>query len=658
MMVRVLAQAIAVFGALVGGKIWLVRRQADAASLSPWMLGAVAQDVLVAVVLVGFLVLTALPGRPILRRVGETVVALTLVANAFLLLVARELNGLAVLDADTPLSVASLAAIVEDHGSAKRWLALAAIVGALWGLPHLAARGARAFTWMVPLARRGGAAALLAAGLVGTAASSARRSADDLDLASLRQNPVVHYVAGSFVRRGFADVERPPAADPDALARSLGPPAAIAGLRESEAALEALAGARFDVVLAVLESAGMTAFDLEGPPSERHPFLSRARDRAVLFRRYSTPAPHSRTALTAMFCSTYRLPVGLADDSRRPLDRCRPLPRLLEAGGVRTALFQSTYAGDWIEGEFFERLGFGVVKDASRILTERAAAGRPVASRNGILQERETVAELLGWVGERCARREPFFGVYYSWVAHAPYPAEHAEVEPFSPALPSRERHRRLVRTLDAQLDRIADALARGSCGRPAVLLVTGDHGEAFGEHPGNRYHVMQLYEENVRVPLLAIAPGLEGRVVDRVASHVDLAPTVLDLALGPGAVRAAAAPSAPGHPGRPYQGRSLLRPGGPRPTFSVTLQGGGQAAIRFGQFKLIATPTAARLFDTDADPGETRDLSARHPELAAALRDALGSWAAFQVAWEAGVADDADRLSAGGGGPTKTSRR
>ena len=49
---------------------------------------------------------------------------------------------------------------------------------------------------------------------------------------------------------------------------------------------------------------------------------------------------------------------------------------------------------------------------------------------------------------------------------------------------------------------------APGRARRPgAVIIVTADHGEEFGEH-GGRYHGTTVYEEQVRVPLVVVGPG------------------------------------------------------------------------------------------------------------------------------------------------------
>jgi arylsulfatase A-like enzyme len=59
-------------------------------------------------------------------------------------------------------------------------------------------------------------------------------------------------------------------------------------------------------------------------------------------------------------------------------------------------------------------------------------------------------------------------------------------------------------------------------------VIVTSDHGEAFGEH-GLIRHGFELWEELVRVPLLVRVPGLAPQRVRTRRSLIDIAPTVLD---------------------------------------------------------------------------------------------------------------------------------
>ena len=75
-------------------------------------------------------------------------------------------------------------------------------------------------------------------------------------------------------------------------------------------------------------------------------------------------------------------------------------------------------------------------------------------------------------------------------------------------------------------------------------VIITSDHGEAFGEH-GSIGHSFSMYLEEVAVPLVILSPAPPaGRVVENPVSLRDLPATVVDL-LGLSATS-------------PFQGRSL----------------------------------------------------------------------------------------------------
>jgi arylsulfatase A-like enzyme len=154
-----------------------------------------------------------------------------------------------------------------------------------------------------------------------------------------------------------------------------------------------------------------------------------------------------------------------------------------------------------------------------------------------------------------------------------------------------------------------------------ALIIVTADHGEEFLER-GWIGHTRSLYDELVRVPLIIRPPGglPAPRVADPVVSLVSLAPTVLDFA---GA-----------DPGRSeFQGpswRPLLSGSGAgldavllevdfvplRPQRFVRKV--HKKALVVGRHKLIRDDRSGRLelYDLDADPGETRDLSSERADL------------------------------------------
>ncbi len=71
-----------------------------------------------------------------------------------------------------------------------------------------------------------------------------------------------------------------------------------------------------------------------------------------------------------------------------------------------------------------------------------------------------------------------------------------------------------------------------GLDGRTAIF-VTGDHGEGLGEH-NIKAHGYDLYAPQTKVPFIARVPGLAPRRVAVPVGHVDIAPTLVNLARGP----------------------------------------------------------------------------------------------------------------------------
>ena len=182
------------------------------------------------------------------------------------------------------------------------------------------------------------------------------------------------------------------------------------------------------------------------------------------------------------------------------------------------------------------------------------------------------------------------------------------------------------VRFFDARLRELWERFELDS----AVVIVTADHGEEFGEH-GGFGHEFSLFEELTHVPLLVREPGARqgGRpaaTVGRIAhpvSLVDVFPTVR---------RFAAAPEL-----GVEAGFDLFEPlpnGAPRTLVAGrtegTADGGSRTlnAVWSDPLKWIgqAGTGAVQLFDLESDPGEHRSLSAERAQDARALGDSLKS--------------------------------
>jgi arylsulfatase A-like enzyme len=81
----------------------------------------------------------------------------------------------------------------------------------------------------------------------------------------------------------------------------------------------------------------------------------------------------------------------------------------------------------------------------------------------------------------------------------------------------------------DDQLGRLMQRLKAAGLYDDTLLILTSDHGIAFGEH-GKRGHAGLPYDEQIRVPLIIKFPKHRHiGTIDGLVQHIDLAPTLLD---------------------------------------------------------------------------------------------------------------------------------
>ena len=222
-------------------------------------------------------------------------------------------------------------------------------------------------------------------------------------------------------------------------------------------------------------------------------------------------------------------------------------------------------------------------------------------------------AQAIAWLETHPQRR--FFLWVHLYAPHAPYgnPADRARA-----ARPAVDRYDDDVAEADAQVGRLLAAL--GARRRRTLVVVTSDHGEAFGEH-GELTHGLFVYDTTTRVPLIVNGPSIfsERGVVSDPVSLVDVAPTLAALAaLDPF--------GADGQVILSRQRNSSLTSDNQRSLYSETyapLTEFGWSplrSVRRGDWKYIAAPQP-ELYDLKNDPGETRNLMddqmARGAELA-----------------------------------------
>ena len=159
----------------------------------------------------------------------------------------------------------------------------------------------------------------------------------------------------------------------------------------------------------------------------------------------------------------------------------------------------------------------------------------------------------------------------------------------------------------DHEVGRLLDGLVPLGLADTTIVALTADHGEEFLDHGGFE-HGHTLYDELVHVPLIIRAAGQpRGQSVPEIVAHVDLVPTLCDLA---------GVAQDPMFAGKSLVGLMAGQPGHDRPVvFEGNFWGPPLRGWLQGGYKLILRPDApAQLFDLANDPHELHDLAETDP--------------------------------------------
>ena len=220
--------------------------------------------------------------------------------------------------------------------------------------------------------------------------------------------------------------------------------------------------------------------------------------------------PSHASILTGRYPSVH----GVHDNAGFTLPSSMPtLATMLSGAGYHTAAFVSSFV---LHG------ATGVARGFDRFDDRFAGLGRARLTATALERRGPEVArEAARWLAAapqpsslgsflRCARAvnpPPAFAVKFPG---RPYDGE--------------------VATSDFGVATLLDALPAAR--RAATLVVvTSDHGESLGEH-GEAEHGILLYDSTLHVPLVMRGPGIPaGAVVRQQVRHVDLLPTIAELA-------------------------------------------------------------------------------------------------------------------------------
>lgn len=279
------------------------------------------------------------------------------------------------------------------------------------------------------------------------------------------------------------------------------------------------------------------------------------------------------------------------------------LQERLQAAGIRTVSVQ----GYWyftFKGYGYER-GFDVLDTSATPKVVLIEGDRRVNS--------DKVSDAaIQQLAEPALQDQQFF----LWAHYVDPHAEYVPHADFDFGRDERARYDGEVAFTDHHVGRVLDAIAESPFADRTIVIITSDHGEAFGEH-GLIRHGFEVWEELARVPLLVYVPGAEPRRVRARRSIVDIPATVLEAM---GQPRPRIEDTEEGDTDF-VRGESLLAdvftPPDQEPVERIVLVDMPEApnnkerlAFYSGKYKLIVSHgRVLGVYDLEADPGERRNL-------------------------------------------------
>lgn len=428
---------------------------------------------------------------------------------------------------------------------------------------------------------------------------------------------------------------------------------------------------RPNIILVMTDDQGYGDLGVHGNPRLRTPNLDRlARDGARFDAFYVSPvcSPTRASLLTGRY--NYR--TGVVDTylgrSLMHADEVT-LAELLSGAGYRTGIFGKWHLGDnfplrAIDQGFQQTLtlnGGGIGQPSDPPGGERYHD--PLLRRNGGWERTNGYVSdvitdgALAFIREN--RDRPFFAYVAFNAPHTPLEAPgdklahyrglglrasdfHSPGHPIAAAFDAETTARvySMVENVDDNIGRLLTALDELGVREHTIVAFLTDNGPQQPRYnAGLRGLKGTVHDGGIRVPFFVRWPGRvpANRTIDRIAAHIDVVPTLLDL-IGV---------SVP--PGVRLDGRSL-RPllvgdqrGWPDRTLFFQWHRGdvperGRAfAARSQRYKLVqalgngAKPapsgSRAQLFDMLTDAFESRDIAAEHPEIVAALQRGYDAW-------------------------------
>lgn len=251
---------------------------------------------------------------------------------------------------------------------------------------------------------------------------------------------------------------------------------------------------------------------------------------AAVFRNAFCAGPTCSPSRAAMLSGTYPHQNGMLGLAQRgfSMDYGRHLVNFLKDRGYETVLCGIQHEAGWYldHGEGGAKIGY------DKVLTRD---GKDFRQEDLTDWDKENAMEVCRWL-RNCGGERPFFLSYGMYATHRRFPDRVDEdirsdcSRPPYPMPDCRETREDYggflmsLRSADSCFGQVIRCVKQLGLWDNTIVLFTTDHGPAFP------FSKCTLYDSGTGVSLMIHVPGMDGRVIDGLASHVDVFPTLCEL--------------------------------------------------------------------------------------------------------------------------------
>lgn len=283
-----------------------------------------------------------------------------------------------------------------------------------------------------------------------------------------------------------------------------------------------------NVIFIIIESTAFERTPLGSDKKSNLTFLTDLSEESISFVSHRTIFPATTRSVLSLFCSNY---VGTDYESITrtgiPFD-CVSIFDIFKKNGYVTSFFSPVLLDfdNFESTELLKRIDH--IFEPSEIIknkTFKRQFGTATAIEEEIVQE-----DFFRHIQEVKSQEKPFFALYFPYWTHAPYEVPFEDTS----KLPSLERYYKSQEYINAKIEELLAKLEKENLLENSIVVVTADHGEAFGRKVGNFIHPNYLWDENLHVPFLIYAKGITDnspQTVTNPTTVMDVSPTLAVLA-------------------------------------------------------------------------------------------------------------------------------